>query len=139
MADPCHPCQTSGMAEHSEKPDSASDVDETKGKRDVDWSGVKDQVVGVLAGIVRWVGLIFAVILVLHIVFTVAEANPTNGIVEFVQSWAEGLTLGFKDLFTPEDEKLQVLVNFGIAAIFWLIVSSVGSSLIRRIGGALSK
>lgn len=139
MAEVGHPCQTSGMAEHSEKPDSASDVDETKGKRDVDWSGVKDQVVGVLAGIVRWVGLIFAVILVLHIVFTVAEANPTNGIVEFVQSWAEGLTLGFKDLFTPEDEKLQVLVNFGIAAIFWLIVSSVGSSLIRRIGGALSK
>lgn len=139
MAEVGHPCQTSGMAEHSEKPDSASDVDETKGKRDVDWSGVKDRVVGVLAGIVRWVGLIFAVILVLHIVFRVAEANPANGIVEFVQSWAEGLTLGFKDLFTPEDEKLQVLVNFGIAAIFWLIVSSVGSSLIRRIGGALSK
>lgn len=130
------------MAEHAEKPDNTSEVSEVepaKGKRDVEWTGVKDQVVGVLASIVRWVGLIFALILVLHIVFTVAEANPENGIVEFVKSWAEGLTLGFKDLFTPEDAKLSVLVNFGIAAIFWLIVSSVGSNIIRRIGGAPAK
>lgn len=139
MAQVDHACQTSDMAEHAEKPDRASDVDETKDKRGVEWAGVKDQVVGLLAGIVRWVGLIFAAILVLHIVFTIAEANDKNSIVEFVSGWADGLTLGFADLFQPDDAKLRVLINYGIAAVFWLVVSSVGSSLIRRIGGALSK
>lgn len=127
------------MAEHAEKPESASEPEETKAKPSVDWSGVKDQTVGILATIVRWVGLIFALVLVLHIVFTVAGANPENGIVQFVESWADGLTLGFGDLFTPDDEKLEVLVNYGIAAVFWLIVSSLGSTIIRRIGGALSR
>ena len=43
--------------------------------------------------------------------------------------------LGFKDLFTPDDPKLQVLVNYGIAALFWLIVSAILAEIIRRVGG----
>jgi hypothetical protein len=82
------------------------------------------------------VGLIFAVILVLHIIFTVGSANADNGIVSWVHSWADGLSIGFKDLFEPNDAKLRVLVNYGIAAVFWLIVSAIAAKLIRRIGGA---
>ncbi len=91
---------------------------------------------GLLAGIVRWAGLIFAAILVLHVVFVIGEANEANGIVSFVRSWADGLALGFKDLFMPADVKLRVLVNFGIAAIFWLVVSSILAKIIRRVGGS---
>ncbi|WP_092530331.1 hypothetical protein [Amycolatopsis arida] len=101
----------------------------------MDWLAVKDRIVGLLAGIVRWVGLAFAAILVLHVVFVVGDANPDNGIVSFVRDWSDSLALGFKDLFTPDDAKLRVLVNYGIAAIFWLIVSSVLARIIRRIGG----
>lgn len=110
---------------------------QAKGKRrsDIDWASVKDQFIGVLATIVRWVCLIFALILVLHIVFEVAEANPDNGIVKFVDGWADGLALGFRDLFDPDDKKLTVLVNYGIAAVFWLVISSVGAALIRKVGG----
>ncbi|PXY32659.1 hypothetical protein BAY60_02260 [Prauserella muralis] len=102
----------------------------------MDWRSVKDQVVGLLAGIARWVGLAFALILVLHVIFVIGEANPDNGIVSFVADWAEGLALGFKDLFRPDDPKLDVLVNYGIAALFWLIVSSIVARIIRRVGGA---
>jgi hypothetical protein len=65
---------------------------------------------------------------------TVGGANPGNGIVTFVTSWSDPLAWGFKDLFTPGDAKLRVLVNYGIAAIFWLIVSSIIARLIRRLG-----
>lgn len=121
------------MAEHAEQPDTTDDAEKTR--RDVNWAEVKDRFIGLLAGAVRWVCLIFALILVLHIVFVVAEANEANGIVEFVDAWANRLTLGVGDLFTPEDRKLEVLVNFGIAAIIWLIISSFGSKIIRRVGG----
>ncbi|MEU6645100.1 hypothetical protein ABZ863_21405 [Saccharomonospora sp. NPDC046836] len=104
-------------------------------KGGADWKAIKDQVVGLLAGIARWVGLIFALILVLHVVFVIGEANPDNGIVSWVAGWSESLLMGFKDLFQPDDPKLTVLVNYGIAALFWLIVSSVVARIIRRIGG----
>jgi hypothetical protein len=126
------------MAEHAEKSDNAVAEDTSRPKREVDWHRVKDQSVGLVAGIVRWVGLIFALILVLHIIFTVGSANADNSIVSWVHSWADGLSIGFKDLFEPSDAKLRVLVNYGIAALFWLIVSAVASKLIRRIGGATS-
>lgn len=128
------------MAEHADESDTTSDdVAENHAKAsETDWGQVKDRFIGILAGLVRWVCLIFALILVLHIVFTVADANKENGIVEFVSSWADRLTLGFQDLFLskPDDDpKANVLVNFGIAAVVWLIISAVGASLIRRVGG----
>lgn len=89
----------------------------------------------VLAGIVRWIGLIFAVLLVLHVVLVIGEANPDNGITTFVKSWADFVALGFQDLFSPGDRKVRVLVNYGTAALFWLVVSSILASIIRRIGG----
>lgn len=94
---------------------------------------IRAQVVGVVAGVVRWVGLIFALILAIHVVLTMGNANPLNGITSFFAGWADPLALGFKSLFTPSDEKLRVLINYGLAAVFWLVVSSVVVRLIRRL------
>jgi hypothetical protein len=90
-------------------------------------------VVGVLANVVRWVGLVFALALAVHVVLTVGEANRDNGITEFFATTADRLVLAFRNLFTPADAKLRVLVNYGLAAVFWMIVSAVLSRLIRRI------
>jgi hypothetical protein len=126
------------MAEHAESSDHDLAAEESRVKRgsDVDWRRIKDQGVGLVAGVVRWVGLIFAAILVLHVIFTVGSANAGNGIVSWVRGWAESLSIGFKDLFEPNDAKLRVLVNYGVAALFWLIVSAIAAKLIRRIFGA---
>ncbi|MFI5584679.1 hypothetical protein ACIA5G_06585 [Amycolatopsis sp. NPDC051758] len=122
------------MAEHAES--SASKETEVSRRAPVDWRRTGGRVASVVASIVRWVGLVFAAILVIHVIFTVGSANPDNGIVSFVHSWADGLALGFSDLFTPSDEKLRVLVNYGIAALFWLVVSGILAKVIRRVGGA---
>ena len=93
----------------------------------------RSNVVGVLAGVVRWVGLAFALVLVVHVLLTVGHANPDNGITTFFSAAADPLALAFRDLFTPENEQLRVLVNFGLAALFWLVVSSILSRLLRRL------
>lgn len=93
----------------------------------------RSNVVGVLAGVVRWAGLLLALVLAVHVLLTVGNANPDNSITRFFSAAANPLALAFRDLFTPENEELRVLVNFGLAALFWLIVSSVLSRLIRRL------
>lgn len=122
------------MAEHRENPEPVDEESGASGRSDVDWTAIKDKFVAVLAAVVRWICLLFALILVLHIIFVIAEANKDNGIVSFVSDFADPLTLGFKDIFTPDDPKLQTLVNYGVAAIFWLVVSAVGAALVRRVG-----
>ncbi len=105
-------------------------------RRRTDWHAARDRGVEVLATLVRWVGLAFAVVLVLHVIFVVGEANPDNGIVLFVGDTAERLALGFEDMFVPDDPQLAVLLNHGLAAVFWLVASSLVTRIIRLVGGA---
>jgi hypothetical protein len=91
-------------------------------------------VVGVVAGVVRWTGLLFALVLVVHVLLTVGHANPDNAITRFFDATADPLALAFRNLFTPENAELRVLVNYGLAALFWLVVSSVLARLVRRLG-----
>lgn len=95
---------------------------------------VRPRVVNTVATVIRWIGLLFALILVIHVVLTVGNANPANGITSFFADWADPIALGFRNLFTPADPKLFVLINYGIAALFWLIVSNVLVKIIRRFG-----
>jgi hypothetical protein len=88
---------------------------------------------GALALVVRWVGLIFALVLAAHVLLTVGHANPHNGITVFFADVADPLALAFRNLFTPANAELRVLVNYGLAALFWLIVSGVVTRLIRRL------
>lgn len=89
--------------------------------------------VGAVATVVRWVGLGFALVLVVHVLLTAGDANPDNGITRFFASAADPLALAFKSLFRPENAQLRVLVNYGLAAVFWLVVSTVLSRLVRRL------
>lgn len=90
-------------------------------------------VVGVVASVVRWLGLVFALVLAVHVLLTIGDANPANGITRFFSTTADWFVLAFKNLFTPADAKLRVLVNYGLAAVFWMILSAVLSRLVRRL------
>lgn len=94
---------------------------------------VRSSVVGIVAGVVRWAGLVCALVLVVHVLLTVGKANPDNGITVFFGNVADPLALAFRNLFTPRNAELRVLINYGLAALFWLIVSGVVSRLIRRL------
>ena len=85
-----------------------------------------------LATVIRAVAAIFAVILVVHIVLVLGSANPDNGITKLIGDLARPLALGFKDLFSPDNPKTLVLVNFGLAAIFWLVLGALLAWVVRR-------
>jgi hypothetical protein len=85
-----------------------------------------------LATAVVVVAVAVAIILAVHIVFVVFEANGANGIVKTINDWAETLAWKFKDVFTPESPKTSALVNYGLAAVIYLIVGRGVAGLIRR-------
>ncbi len=74
----------------------------------------------------------FAVVLGVHIVLVLGEANMGNGFAAFVDGWASGVRLGLNGLFTPGSAKIATLLNEGLAAILWLVIGGVLTYLIRR-------
>ena len=92
------------------------------------------RVVGAIATAVVILSVIIAVFLALHIVFEVFDANKDNGIVEFVNGWATDLAYGFRDLFVPKDAAIRVTVNYGLAAVVYLVAGRVLAGIIRRLG-----
>jgi hypothetical protein len=96
--------------------------------------GTRTRIAAVLAAVIRIVGGLFVLILVAHVVLTLGGANPANEIARFVAHWADRLQVGFRGLFTPADARTRIIVNYGLAAVFWLVVSWILVRLIRRFG-----
>lgn len=96
--------------------------------------GARARIFRILATVIRIVGWVFVLVLAAHVALQLGDADPTKGITRFVAYWADRLLLGFQDLFTPADLRVRVLVNYGLAALFWLVVSSVLARLVRRLG-----
>lgn len=92
------------------------------------------RVIGALATLVTVAAVVAAVILALHIVFVVFNANAQNGMVRFIGNMADDLVFGFKDLFLPRNPKVEIFVNYAVAAVVYLIAGGVVSRIIRRLG-----
>jgi hypothetical protein len=75
---------------------------------------------------------LFAVVLALHIVLTLFDANPRNGFAGFINGWSSAVSLGLRNLFTPDSAKLRVFFNDGMAAIGWLVMGAVITYAIRQ-------
>ena len=97
--------------------------------------GTRSRIAGILATLIWVVGGIAVLILVVRIVLALGDANPANGITTQVAYWADRLQLGFRGLFTPEDPKARVVVDYGLPAAIWLIATWVLARLVRRLGG----
>jgi hypothetical protein len=96
-------------------------------------------VMNLLAITVRVVACAFAVILVLRVGLAFVAVNPHNVIVEWIVRLADVLVWGFRDLFLPADPRIGLVANYGLAAVFWVvvgvIVAWVLSGLGRLVGG----
>jgi hypothetical protein len=73
-----------------------------------------------------------AAVLILGIVLTVLEANRSNDIVQLVRDAAGFLAGPFDDLFKLESNKAEVAVNWGVAAVVWLVLGRLVASLLLR-------
>jgi len=75
---------------------------------------------------------LFAVVLALHILLVLANANPRNGFASMISDWASAISLGVGTLFTPDSPKLAAFLNFGLAAVIWLLIGAALTYAIRQ-------
>jgi hypothetical protein len=93
-------------------------------------------VAGSLARLIRFAAGIVAAIIVAGILLIVLEANPANDIVSAVHDAAQALVGPFDGMFELDDPKAAVAVNWGIAAVVYLIIGAVIARIIASIGVA---
>lgn len=77
-------------------------------------------------------GTAVALVLVLGIVLVVLGANPSNDLVQLVRDAANFLAGPFDGLFNLERFKVEVAVNWGIAAVVWYAVARLIARLLLR-------
>ena len=88
-----------------------------------------------LWGIARIVSLITAIVvglIVIGILLVVLEANKSNDIVKALLDAAKFLVGPFEDVFKPDDPKVKVAVNYGLAAVVYAIIGGLIAKLLRR-------
>ena len=93
-------------------------------------SGVRER----LAAIVWIVCVVAAVILAAAALLIALDANRSNDLVHHVVGWAHDLDGPFNDMFTFDGDNAATkaaLVNWGLAAVAWLVGGKIVSSLIR--------
>ena len=86
------------------------------------------------ARVVMLITSVIVGIIVAAILLRVLGANASNSLVEGVTDLARTLVGPFKDLFTIENAKVEIAVNWGLAALLYLIVGSLIAKVLRRAG-----
>jgi len=86
----------------------------------------------VVGSIIRGIGALVALILVLHVLFVLLGANPANAFVQFIASWAGTFALWFKDLFATGNAQVDLILNYGLAVLFWVVVFGLLARVVDR-------
>jgi uncharacterized protein involved in cysteine biosynthesis len=87
---------------------------------------------GLLARVVHLVVSVVVLIIVVGILLVVLKANPANSIVSEVHDWARWLAGPFDGMFTFDNARVAVAVNWGIAAVVYLLVGGLIARLLGR-------
>ena len=85
-----------------------------------------------VARLITAVAAVVAAIIVLAIVLRLLNANPSNGIVDAIHQAGSWLSSPFHGLFSPHNGDVRMAVNWGIAALVYLIVARVIARLVAR-------
>ena len=85
-----------------------------------------------LARLVRAVAGLIALLIVVAIVLFLLSANPGNAIVRDIHDAGAWLVGPFKSLFSIHNAKLAMAVNWGLAALVYLVVGHFIASLLVR-------
>jgi len=85
-----------------------------------------------IARLVRLIVALVILVIAVAIVLRIASANPGNAIVKDIHDIAQTLVGPFKNMFSIKNPKASIAVNWGVAALVYLIVGSFIASLIAR-------
>ena len=85
-----------------------------------------------LSRAVRLVTWLVVLVIVTGIVLRVLDANTANAIVHDIHAWAKTLIGPFSDVFKLHSQKTELAVNWGLAALVYLILGSLVAGLIAK-------
>lgn len=86
-----------------------------------------------IARVVLFAALLVALIIGAAILLRVLDANTANSIVKAVQDAGKALVGPFKDIFKIDKPKVSVAVNWGLAALVYLLVGGLIARVLRRV------
>ena len=81
--------------------------------------------------VITAIGAIFAGLEVMYMIMVLAGANAGNAFFAFIKSLAVPLALFWPGLFPVNNPDLAVIMDYGLAAVFWLVITG----LIARFAG----
>lgn len=76
----------------------------------------------------------FALILVAFVFCAVGRANTNAWLVTLIANWSSGLDLGLNGLFRSDNMDYQVIADYGVPALVWLLFGSVAGWALGRLG-----
>jgi hypothetical protein len=85
-----------------------------------------------IARLIRAATGVAVAVIVLGIILWLLGANPHNGIVSDIHDAGAWLVTPFKNLFSLRGAKLHLAVNWGLAAVVYLVVGGFLASLAAR-------
>ena len=85
-----------------------------------------------VARVITTIASIVAAIIVAGILLKVLNANASNDIVRWVLDAASWLVGPFKGLFTIHNADMRVIVNWGLAAVVYLLIARLIARLLMR-------
>ena len=84
-----------------------------------------------LARLVWLVAVLVAIVIVAGIAFVVLKANMGNSLVSSIHDAAKFLVGPFDGIFKPSDHRLAIAINWGLAALVYLVVARLIVRLLR--------
>ena len=83
-----------------------------------------------LARLVRVAAVVVFALIVLAIILYDAKANPSNNIVKAIHDAANTLTTPFHGVFSVKGMRKELTINWGIAAVVYLIAGWIVAAII---------
>ncbi len=91
-----------------------------------------------VAQLVWAVCLVFALVMAVGALTYALKANPDNNLVDFIRSFADAVDLGaftlengIKEFVGKNSDIKNALFNWGLGALFWLVVGRILERVIR--------
>jgi hypothetical protein len=75
---------------------------------------------------------VVALIIAVAVVLQLLDANPSNDLVNAVHDAGSWLSSPFHGLFSPDDADLKMVVNWGLAALVYLVAARIIARFVAR-------
>lgn len=82
--------------------------------------------------VIRLLTGIAVTVFALRVLFVALDANQTNDFVSFDHVLAKTLVLGLGAPFTPRDVVLSVVLNYGLAALIYVVIALLVIKALRH-------